>query len=301
MLLLGVGDVLDQREVVALEQAAARRVVVEGRLEVLERQRVVDDPEVALAELRGHVLTGRGRGAGGRGLVVAAAGGEERRRRAGAAADGEEPAPRDRIGGDPPERAGLPARRGNAHRSTPVVWVAESGCPPSSPCPTRGRRGRISRTPAASARCSASHRSRIQCSPPPLPLRSTVTPLGAAADADALPVGGRAQRGDHRLHRRRGARRRPQALALGLDLERAVTRRSRVVVTPSPSIRIETARPWRSPGVGDRRPRARAAAAAGPTGRRRIFTFGRSASASPSALIGRRRRRRRPGRACRRA
>ena len=71
VLLLDLADALDQRQVVALEQSALGDVVVERGLEVLERQRVVDDPEVALAELRGRVLrAGRHRARAGRRLVV---------------------------------------------------------------------------------------------------------------------------------------------------------------------------------------------------------------------------------------
>ena len=244
VLLLGVRDVLDQREVVALEQAAAGRVVVEGRLEVLERQRVIDDPEVALAELRGHVLTARRGRAAGRGLVVAAAGGEERRRRAGAA-DGEKPSPRDRIGCDPPERAGLPARRGNGHRSNSRgLGSGRAGGPPSSPCPTRRPAGPDQSEAAAAARRSATHRSRIQCS------AAAVAALGDDAvgpprEADALPVGRGAQGREHRLDRPGRAGRRPQALALGADLERVTLPPARghgVALD-----RTETPRPWRSP------------------------------------------------------
>ena len=75
MLRFLVAELLDRRQVGALEEAALGDVGVERRLEVLERQRVVQDAEVALAELRGFVTAGAsalGSGGGG-GVAVAAA------------------------------------------------------------------------------------------------------------------------------------------------------------------------------------------------------------------------------------
>ena len=48
-----VAELFDRRQVGALEEAALDDVGVEGRLQVLERERVVEDADVALAELFG--------------------------------------------------------------------------------------------------------------------------------------------------------------------------------------------------------------------------------------------------------
>ena len=59
MLCLLFAELLDRRQFGALEEAALDDVGVEGGLEVLERQRVVEDADVALAELLGFACRRR--------------------------------------------------------------------------------------------------------------------------------------------------------------------------------------------------------------------------------------------------
>jgi inner membrane transporter RhtA len=91
-----LAELADRLQLSTLEQAALEDVGVEGRLEVLERERVVEDADVALAEFGGFALAAAGRrGRAGRGrAAVAAAGGEEGGERTGATADRQELPPR---------------------------------------------------------------------------------------------------------------------------------------------------------------------------------------------------------------
>src|SRR5262249_25394676 len=95
--LVGAGH-LDQRQVRAFEQAALDHVGVERRLQVLEREGVVDDSEVALAELREGIAPSGGSRRRRR-AVPSATCREQRAGRPGPSAQGEKAAPRDRVSG----------------------------------------------------------------------------------------------------------------------------------------------------------------------------------------------------------
>ena len=121
VLLLVAADLLDQRQVLAAEQAALDHVGVERRLEVFEREGVVDDADVSLAELGEwvvatrllrHRVIGVGARARTRAVVVIAAGDEEGRSRTRSAGECQEPPPRYRILSHAFQRAAIRRGRG---------------------------------------------------------------------------------------------------------------------------------------------------------------------------------------------